>query len=256
LTSILERRQNIHQELKKRRHEYELLEKQIESLESTASIGAAAAMIAHEINNLLTPIGNYAELALRNMDDKKLVEKALKRSSSNCKKASKVVEAILSISNGSQQPKQEFNLAELVDEVFDCLCRDFNKDGITVKNQIDKSLKVFAEKVKFQQVLMNLILNAHDATLQTGGVLTIRAENQGDFVSIEVHDTGCGIEPEHLSRIFDTFFTTKTSEGGKSGSGLGLAFCKKVIEQHGGTISAESDSGQGSIFKINLPNRH
>lgn len=251
MTSILERRQNIHRRLEQHRRQYELLEKQIELLESAASVGSATAMIAHEINNILTPIGNYAELALRNIDDKKLVEKALKRSRDNCKKAAKVVEAVLNISNGTSRSKEKVCLAELVDEVFDCLCRDFNKDGITLKIQIDKSLTVFAEKVKLQQVFMNLILNARQAMLKTGGTLTICAERQDDFINIEVCDTGSGIKPENISMIFNPFFTTKTG-----GTGLGLAFCKKVTEQHGGTISVESNSAQGSVFKIKLPDRH
>ncbi|MBN1796827.1 MAG: HAMP domain-containing histidine kinase [Sedimentisphaerales bacterium] len=253
MTSILERRQSLHRQVKLHKEEQRQLAGQIESLESTASMGAAAAMIAHEINNLLTPVGNYAELALRNMDDKKLVEKALKRSRDNCKKASKVAEAILNISNGKKQPKQKVNLAELVEEVFECLCRDFSKDGITVKTDIDSLLTVFSEPVRLQQALMNLILNARDAMLQRSGMLTIKARQQGDFVVIEIKDTGCGIEPENIDKIFEPFFTTKANSQEKTGTGLGLAFCKRVIEDNGGTISVESKPQAGSTFIIKLP---
>jgi len=136
------------------------------------------------------------------------------------------------------------------------LCRDFGKDGITVEIQIPRGLSIWAVPVQIQQVLMNLILNARDAMLPGGGTLTIRAADKIDTVHIEVSDTGCGIEPDDLANIFDSFFTTKNDEKASSencGSGLGLAFCKKVIEAHNGSISVESEPAMGSTFKISLP---
>jgi len=259
LTSILEKRSSLHHQLKNSRQQKQILEKQVESMEQLVAIGAAAGMIAHEINNLLTPIGSYAELALRNINDKELVQKALQRGSENCQKASKVVEAILNTVSPGKQTGQSVNISELVDEVFACLCRDFSKDAITVRTDIDKDLTVFVVPVKLQQVLMNLILNARDAMLQSGGgILTISAKACDGFVLIKVSDTGCGIKRQHLGKIFNMFFSTKTTDNNKcsqSGSGLGLAFCKKVIAADGGTISVESEPGAGSIFTIKLPNR-
>lgn len=103
---------------------------------------------------------------------------------------------------------------------------------------------------------MNLILNARDAMLAHGGILAIKATENNDVTQIEVTDTGCGIEPADLENIFESFFTTKAnrkSASEYSGSGLGLAFCKKVIEAHGGFISVKSKPAQGSTFKITLP---
>ena len=101
---------------------------------------------------------------------------------------------------------------------------------------------------------MNLILNARDAMLAKGGTLKIKADQTKNQTTIEVTDTGCGIEPENLNRIFTPFFTTKSKEDSQTtGSGLGLAFCKKIIDEHAGTITVESTPSKGTTFKITLP---
>jgi len=103
---------------------------------------------------------------------------------------------------------------------------------------------------------MNLILNARDAMLHKGGVLRISAESFEDFVCIRVTDTGCGISAENIKKIFDPFFTTKNKEksvGQKTGNGLGLAFCKKIVDAYNGSIMVESNPGHKTIFTIHLP---
>ena len=103
---------------------------------------------------------------------------------------------------------------------------------------------------------MNLILNAREAMLPRGGVLTIKAHDTADSVQIELTDTGCGIEPADLEKIFEPFFTTKVdnkSPSQRSGSGLGLVFVKKIIDAHSGSISVESKPARGSTFRITLP---
>lgn len=102
---------------------------------------------------------------------------------------------------------------------------------------------------------MNLILNARQAMLGKGGGLRISARQLPDSVQIEVADTGCGIETQNLIRIFDPFYTTKNAESQshRLGAGLGLAFCKKVIDGHNGIISVQSKPGDGTTFTIILP---
>jgi signal transduction histidine kinase len=128
-----------------------------------------------------------------------------------------------------------------------------------VNIRIPEDLRVWAVPVQIQQVLMNLILNAREAMLPRGGILNIKATENSDAVQIEITDTGCGIESDDLRNVFDSFFTTKTdrsSASQHSGSGLGLAFCKKIIDAHGGCISVESQPDQGSTFTITLPKPH
>ena len=254
MTSIIEKRQALHRNLKIHKQQNDSLKMQVGQLQALANIGVNTSMIAHEINNLLTPLSNYADLALMHIDDAELVKKALEKTSKNCQRASKVMKSILAVANGETEKKQLINLAELVDEIFSCLCRDFSKDNITVKIEIPENLTITAVTVPIQQVLMNLILNSKDAMLTNGGILTIKATDTGDSIEIEVADTGNGISDVNIDKIFSPFFTTKNNaEKTAGGSGLGLAFCKKVIQQHKGTISFQSDPGKATAFKIMLP---
>ena len=166
------------------------------------------------------------------------------------------MESILTLANGQKQEKKYCNVATMVEEVFNCLCRDFTKDGITVNIEIPKELTINVVPVQIQQVLMNLILNARDAMLPGGGILNVKAADNGVNILLEVSDTGCGIKPENLSKIFEPFFSTKkdgkaASQG--SGSGLGLVFCKRIVDEHRGTISVESEIVKGSKFRVILP---
>ena len=256
MTRIIEKRLSLHKHLANQQQQNDILQSQLNHLQALANIGTVTCMVAHEINNLLTPLANFAALALKNPDDKLLSEKALQKVVRNCGHASKIMESMLAVANGQIEEKQNSSLLTLVENVFTCLCRDFAKDGITVDVQIPVDLMVWAVPVQIQQVLMNLILNARDAMLPRGGVLTIKARDTADAVQIELSDTGCGIEPANLKKIFQQFFTTKTS--GKlpsqhSGSGLGLFFVKRIIDDHGGCVSAESEPDRGSTFKITLP---
>lgn len=256
MASITEKRLSLHMSLRDKQQLNDALKAQLAQLQHLANIGTVSHMIVHEINNLLTPLRNYATLALDNLDDKDLTQKALQIIELNCERASKVMESMLTLADGQKQEKNNVSLLMLVEEIFTCLCRDFTKDGITVNVQIPEELKVWVVPVQFQQVLMNLILNARDAMLPRGGVLTIKAVQTTDTIEIEVSDTGDGIESDNLENVFETFFTTKTdkdSTSEHSGTGLGLAFCKKIVTEHKGRISVESEPASGSKFKITLP---
>lgn len=256
MASIIGKRLSLHQRLAEQQQEKNALQSQTAQLQARANIGTVSYMIAHEINNLLTPISSYARLALKNPDDKVLSQKVLKKAVLNCERASKIMESMLALANGEAQEKKDIKLITLVEGIFTCLCRDFTKDGITVKIRIPKDLTIRAVPVQIQQVLMNLVLNARDAMLTRSGVLAIRAMEKTDVVQIEVSDTGYGIEPANLKNIFESFFTTKAdakSPSKRSGAGLGLAFCKKVIDAHNGLISVESKPAEGSTFRIILP---
>jgi signal transduction histidine kinase len=105
---------------------------------------------------------------------------------------------------------------------------------------------------------MNLILNARDAMLPAGGILTVEAGQTADTVNIEVTDTGCGVERDRLDKIFEPFFTTKKDDKAPSqnpSAGLGLAFCKQIVDAHCGCITVESKPDEGSTFRVTLPKR-
>ncbi len=255
MTSIIEKRRSLHRNLEIHRKKNDKLKFQVSQLQALSNIGTTTCMIAHEINNLLTPLSCYAELALRNPDDKSLSEKALKKTQQNCDRATKIMKSILAVANGETQQKEDVRLVDSIEEIFSCLCRDFQKDSITVDIQIPEDLTIWAVPVEIQQVLMNLILNARDAMLGRGGTLAIKARNTDDTVQIEVSDTGCGIEYLELNKIFEPFYTTKkdNSMTQNSGSGLGLAFCKKIVDAYNGSIYAESTPNVQTTFIITLP---
>ena len=258
MTSIIEKRRSLHRHLAEQKSRYELLESQLGRLQALANTGTNTCMIAHEINNLLTPIGNYAALAIKHIDDKALTEKALQKTVQNCRRASQLMESIIALSNGQSQEKQNCRLRLLVKEVFAGLCRDFAKDRIEVRTDIAQDLTVWAVPVQIQQVLMNLILNARQAMLAEGGVLTVTARDTGDTIQIEVSDTGSGINAADMDKIFEPFSTTKNDKqpgGHGRGYGLGLAFCRQIIQAHDGFILADSKPCERTTFTITMPNR-
>jgi len=256
LTSIITKRRSIHRQLTQQQQRNEALEREAVQLESLANLGSAAAMIAHEINNLLTPLTSYSELALLNPEDRVLSERALRKTAQNCRQASRIMESILSVANAGSQEKVETPLLTLINGAFDCLCRDFNRDGITVEIRVDGNLPVWGVPVQLQQAFMNLILNAREAMLPRGGKLTVEAESADNEIRIRLKDTGCGMNQVEMKKVFDSFFSTKNKNGKPgSGTGLGLALCKKVVEVHNGSISVDSQPGAGTSFTVILPKK-
>jgi signal transduction histidine kinase len=256
LASIIDKRLALHQQLVQQAQENTTLKSQNVQLQALANLGSATSMIAHEINNLLTPLASYAALAVKNSEDKQLVTKVLEKTVRNCERASKIMISMLALANGQSEDVEKVKVQDMIEEVFTSLCRDFQKDSITVATEVPSDLAVPCVPVQIQQVLMNLVLNARDAMLPGGGFLKIAATENAEYVDLMVSDTGKGIPRSDLENIFKPFFTTKTGQDCSttySGSGVGLAFCRRVIDGHGGDISVTSTPGTGSVFRIRLP---
>jgi len=189
LASITDKRLSLHKRLEVQDRETQGLKSQLAQLQHLANMGTISYMIAHEMNNLLTPMRSYATLALGNLNDQALVEKALQKAIANAERASKIMESMLALGDGKTQESKTTRLRGLVEEVFTCLARDFAKDGITVNIEIPDELTIQCVPVQIQQVLMNLILNARDAMLARGGILAVKAAEKNDSVEITVADT-------------------------------------------------------------------
>lgn len=223
-----------------------------------ATIGTIAAVIAHEFNNLLTPIVSYSQFALTSAQgpepDMELIRKALTKAFQSAQKAGKICTSMLSLARG----ESSFGLVavqKLVDEVLTVLARDPQKDGIALRVQVQGEPQVWGDAVQLEQVLLNLLINARQAMAGKGGSLTIKAAADDRKIKIQVIDTGPGI-PEHLMpKIFQPFFTTKgtAKKDENRGTGLGLAICKDIIEHHQGRIEVHSEVGSGTTFTIHLP---
>lgn len=235
------------------------LREQLTESQRLATIGTIAAVIAHEFNNLLTPIVSYSQFALRSAESEKpdmeLICKALSKAFASADKAGKICAAMLALARGESSPT-EVMVQNLVDETLMVLARDPQKDGITLRVQVQGDLRVFGDSVQLEQVLLNLLINARQAMMGKGGSLTLKASSaEGNEVRIQVIDTGPGIPENLLPKIFQPFFTTKgtTRKDEARGTGLGLAICKDIVEHHKGRITVESQVGQGTTFNIYLP---
>ena len=241
------------------------LKQQIRQSQRLAALGTSAAMFAHEVNNMMTPIVGYARFAI-NKGDPETMTKALQTTLTQADTLIAMAGRILGLVVNEPVSFKPVVVAEAVANANGCLCRELSKDGITLNIEIPEGLKVWADAKQLQQVLFNLLLNARDALDSGNGTISVRAhDTDEDTIVIRVSDTGHGIKPEHLDLIFDNFFTTKRADctngvqpresagNDKSGSGLGLSICRDIIEEHRGTITAESEVGQGTTFAITLP---
>ncbi len=235
--------------------QFDLLRAQVRQAQQLATLGTAAAMLAHEVNNLLTPIRAYADYAIKT-DDVELMKKALSVTSRNVQILIGMTGRVLEIGAAKPQRRETVAVRKVVDDALASLCRDLSKDGIDVAIEVDENLTASVDPLQLQQVLFNLLLNAREAMASThGGRLSIRGERRDDRVCLEIRNTGEPIPPELLPHLFEPFQSSKSSnrEGRQRCGGLGLALCRDLIEENAGAISVSSRPDQGTAFTISLP---
>ncbi len=242
------------------------LEAQFLRAQRLESLGTLASGIAHDMNNVLTPIlaaSQLLPLRLKNLDDR--TRALLQMLEESAKRGTNLVQQILSFARGSDGSRNSLQIRHTLSEVVRVARQTFPKSiDISLNLATTDLWPIFADATQLHQVLMNLTINARDA-MPDGGSLSIAAENLvldenyakmnidakiGPYVVVTVADTGTGIPPEILERIFDPFFTTK--EPGK-GTGLGLSTTLGIVKSHGGFVSVDSDVGRGTQFKVYLP---
>ncbi len=238
-------------ELDRLQLEVDSLRRQLQHAQRLAAVGTMAAMVAHEFNNILTPIVNYAQMARTNP---KLAAKAIDKAADGGQRATHICNAILGITHEAS-PEAQVKLADLVSQTLAAMVRDPAKDSIDLRVDVPADLTVRVSPVELQQVLLNLLMNARAAVMtQTRDrVITISAR-RANGVEIRVSDNGPGIPPENLEKIFQPFFSTKSPTAADSGGhGLGLALCRQIATQLGGEISVSSKPGRGATFTVTLP---
>ena len=219
-----------------------------------ATLGTVASILAHEFNNILTPIMSYCRLALEEENDLVLLRNAVEKSLSGAQKASHISSSLLGFAR-EQDQQQAAPLISTVEEAIACLARDPSKDGIEMEISIP-DVQVSMSPLNLQQVLVNLVLNAKNAMQTTGGRLAIRGRVERELVHIEVADSGPGIPEEIADRLFEPFVTqrTETEDAGNCrGTGLGLCICRDLIQQAGGSIHVDSHPGKGATFYLTVP---
>ncbi len=233
--------------------QFEHLKDQTRQAQRLASLGTAATMLAHEFNNLMSPVVGYAQYAIDSQDPE-LMAKALRITLKQTGIMTAMSDRILGLAANEANKVERVNIKGAIDDARECLIRDLSKDNIEFITEIDDSLTFLADPKQMQQVFFNLLSNARQAIEHRHGRITIAAQRIDDeMVSISFRDNGSGIPADSLDAIFGEFYSTKKNRPNKSGVGLGLTMCRDIIEEHRGTIQVASEVGKGTIFTIKLP---
>lgn len=239
---------------------------QVRHYQKLQTIGALAGGIVHEFNNLLTPIMGYSEFLKQQLGPENEYYEDIDEIYKAGGRAKEIVDQILPFSRRETDSTQ-YNVVNLNAVIWDALkmVRMLLPSSVRlVVKPYGGPINIYGSATQIHQVLLNLCTNAYQAMEATGGTLTVATRRvfqdqlpeqyhpvaEGEFVRLEVSDTGCGIPPEMLSRIFDPFFTTKAAG---DGTGLGLSVVQNILISHGGFIEAESAVGRGSRFLVYLP---
>jgi signal transduction histidine kinase len=235
--------------------ETDQLRQQLLQAQRLSSMGALASSVAHEFNNILTTIINYAKLGLRTQGDDAARTEALEKILKGSQRAATIVSSMLGFARNNATQRQMTDLTKLIEEVLILTEKDLSKHHVHVEQRFQGRVLAPVVPGQIEQILLNLIINARQA-MPRGGRLRIelRENQQTQMAEIRVSDTGVGIPPEQLRLIFEPFYTTKEpDENGHGGNGLGLSVCRQIIEQHQGRIRVESVVGKGSTFTVKLP---
>lgn len=221
-----------------------------------ATLGTIASVIAHEYNNILTPVISYAQLALAQPEDAALTRKALEKALAGAERAAKISASLLGFAREADE-KHAARLPAVVDDTIACMARAPEKDGVRVAIDVP-DVQVAISATNLQQVLLNLVLNARHAMRRRGGHIKINGRKQGAMLVLDVIDDGPGVPAEIRERLFEPFVTAPTPQDGDGaarprGTGLGLMICRDLIRNAGGTIECETEEGKGTTFHITLP---
>ena len=235
--------------------EVDQLRQQLLQAQRLSSVGALASSVAHEFNNILTTIMNYAKLGLRPETDTASRVQALEKILKGSQRAATVISSMLGFARNHSMQRAITDLAALVDEVLILTGKDLSKHQVKVETKFVERPQVPVVRGQIEQILLNLIINARQAMPRGGRlILDVRENPRTQMAEVRVSDTGIGIAPEQLRMIFEPFYTTKEpDDSGHGGTGLGLSVCRQIVEQHQGRIRVESLVGKGSTFTIKLP---
>ena len=231
------------------------LESQLSQAEKLSSIGLLAAGVAHEVNTPLAVISSYAQMLTKQINGDDKLGALLDKITRQTFRASEIVNNLLNFSRTSATEFSDVDLNKVISETLTLLQHQLKTSRIKVETEYYEKLPlIHGNPGKLQQVFLNLFLNAKDAMAGSGGVLHVHTSN-GSSVEVSIQDTGAGIAPEHIHKIYDPFFTTKTAprEGQSRGTGLGLSVTYGIIQEHAGKIKVESAPGRGTTFHLEFP---
>ncbi|MFC2004910.1 sensor histidine kinase [Chloroflexota bacterium] len=232
-------------------------QEQLIQTEKLTSLGQMAASVAHEVNNPLAGVLVYTQLLSKKIKgegfSKEIALDYLSKMESGLTRSARLIRNLLDFARQSPPTINEVNLNDVVSQAFEMAAHLAELQNIQVIKEFHPSLpKLMADSDQLQQVCTNLILNAIQS-MPEGGKLILRTSDDDSQLKIEIEDTGCGISPENMRKLFVPFFTTK---GEVKGVGLGLAVAYGIIQHHQGGIGVQSKEGEGTTFTIYLPLYH
>jgi PAS domain S-box-containing protein len=230
------------------------LETQLAQADKLSSIGLLAAGVAHEINTPLAVISSYAQMLSKQMKGDPRLGPVLEKITQQSFRAAEIANGLLNFSRTSTTEFRDTNLNQVILDTLSLLEHQFKTAQILVDLDLaDELPAIHGNPGKLQQVFLNLLLNAKEA-MPGGGRLRVTTLVNGHVEAV-VNDSGSGIAPEHLKRIYDPFFTTKTmpKPGDRRGTGLGLSVSYGIIQEHAGKIHVESSVGEGTTFHLEFP---
>jgi C4-dicarboxylate-specific signal transduction histidine kinase len=234
------------------------LEADLAHINRVSTLGEMAASLAHEVKQPIAAARNNARAALNFLDrsppDLREVREAVDCIVGDADRAADIVERIRDHIKKAPPRKDRVDLNEAINEVIVLARSAITKNGVSVQTRLTEgSLPVQVDRVQVQQVVLNLILNAVEAmaSVEAGAreLLISTKQNETNGIVVAVSDSGPGIDPENLDRVFEAFYTTKSS-----GVGMGLSICRSIIEAHGGRLWADANKPRGAVFQFTLPN--
>ena len=223
------------------------LKKQIVAQEKLASIGKLAGGIAHEFNNPLDGVIRFTNLSLEHVKDE-VVRGYLMEVKQGLNRMANIVRSLLACARNSNPSMEKVNVNSSIEQVISSFKNEIYHKSAVLTLTLEKDLPMVTD-LGLESVINNLLRNAIDA-IENGGKITITSRQQNGQIAICIQDSGCGIPPEALEKIFDPFYTTKDLE---KGCGLGLTIVSEIVKHYNGKIEVESDIGNGTAFTILLP---
>lgn len=215
--------------------------------ERLAAMGQLSAGVTHEYNNILTAILGWTQIALRDTSNTTMVNSALAIIEENCLRAKHIIDDLMGFARQEGSEKSSIQLEKVADDVIRLLSWELHNASIFVNRSYGAVPLIKGDRREMFQVFLNLTLNAMRA-MPDGGELNISTVHKRGQVTVEVEDTGHGMEEDIAARVFDPLFTTSVT-----GTGLGLSVCRRIVEDHTGKIAFRSSPGGGTTFTISLP---
>lgn len=245
---IYQQLEKSHKELQRSHQELEQAQFQLIRTEKLAALGQLAAGVAHEINNPLGTITIYAHILNKSLDADDPRKEDIDLIISEANRTKEIVQGLLSFARETKLKPGDTDINDLIEETLSLIANQVLFQNIKIKKTFGGNIPtLFADATQLKQVILNIMLNAAQA-MEGRGSLTITTAHDAGVISIKIKDTGPGITPEHVSKLFNPFFTTK-----EKGTGLGLAISYGIVERHFGQIDVETEMGKGSTFIITLP---